>query len=341
MSALKNISYFIASAVLSKPLGFLLSIILARSLGPSTFGIWITLLLIVSYSPILALGTVETLLKQVPYFLGRREGTRVHEVEDSVMACILIASAAVVLIAAISLLILPSSIMGVPLSLLIMLIAVALSFISGYFYNRFAAYENFKAVGTMNFVRSALLLIMVGGLSWLMGLKGAVAGYLLHEMFVCGITASLNIRAHGRVGVRFQRELLIRAVRIGFPITLLWWVLTLSGTVDRIVLGSLLGPLAVGHYGLGLSLGSLLNLLPTAVGQVFYPRVNKQLGRGGTPESMKEIVMGPTLALGTLLANIQLAILICMPLLYNRLLPKYQPGLHAGEIFILEPSSRA
>jgi O-antigen/teichoic acid export membrane protein len=46
-------------------------------------------------------------------------------------------------------------------------------------------------------------------------------------------------------------------------------------------------------------------------------------------------VLAPTLALGTLLVNLQAGLLVIMPYLYNQLLPKYQPGLLAGQILIL------
>ncbi len=336
MTVIKNISYFFAAAVLSKPLGFLLSLILAKALGPADFGVWVTLMLVASYSPIVCLGTVETLLKQVPFYSGRGESHNIHEVEDSVMGSVAIASAIVISVALVSWCILPSISWGINTFLLVMMfMASAVSFVSAYFYNRFAAYENFKAAGTMDFLRSALALLFVGGMAWIWGLRGAVIGYLIHETTTCFLTALINIHTQGIVGIVFRRDLLIQAVRVGFPITLLWWVLTLTGTVDRVVLGSLLGPLAVGHYGLAISVVNVLYLLPMVVGRVLYPKVNKQFGQDSGSASMRHVMLAPTLALGAMLANLQLALLVIMPFLYNQLLPKYQPGLKAGEILML------
>ena len=336
MSVFKNISYFLAAAVLSKPLGFLLAFALAKSLGPQNFGVWVTLMLIISYSPIVCLGTVETLLKQVPYYLGRQESRQIQEVEKSVMGSLVLSALIVVGLALLAPLVLPSVSLGVDSSLVVMmLIATAIGYFSAFFYNRFAAYENFKAAGAMDFLRSVLALLFVGGMAWLWGLRGAVAGWLTHEIGMCSIIVLTNVRSHGKVGVSLRWDLLVRVVRIGFPITLLWWILTLTGTVDRIVLGSLLGPLSVGHYGLGISLASILLLVPMVVGRVLYPKVNRQFGKDGGAESMKRIVLAPTLALGTLLVNLQAGLLVIMPYLYNQLLPKYQPGLLAGQILIL------
>ena len=187
----------------------------------------------------------------------------------------------------------------------------------------------------MDFLRSILALLLIGGLAFVGGLRGAVMGYLLHELAMCAIAASSNIRAHGMPGISFHPGTLKNVIRIGFPITLLWWILTLTGTVDRIVLGSLLGPLSVGYYGVGLSMAGVLGLVPMVVGRVLYPTVSRQFGKDSRPISMKGVVLAPTLALGNLVANIQVALLIAMPMLYHRFLPKYEPGLIGGEILIM------
>ena len=180
-----------------------------------------------------------------------------------------------------------------------------------------------------------MALLLIGGMAWLWGLRGAAAGFLLHETALCAIGAIFNIRSHGKVGISFRRDLLIDAVRVGFPITLLWWSLTLTMSIDRIVLGSLLGPQSVGYYGLGISVASVLGLVPAAVGRVLYPKVNEEFGKNAGAESMKRLILAPTLALGNLLPNLQIFLLVIMPFLYNQFLPKYQPGLVAGQILVL------
>jgi O-antigen/teichoic acid export membrane protein len=112
-------------------------------------------------------------------------------------------------------------------------------------------------------------------------------------------------------------------------------VLTLTASVDRLVLGGLLGAAAVGYYAFGISLSGILFLVPTVVGRVLYPKVNKHFGRQADSHSMRRVVLAPTLALGTLLVNFQIVLLIGAPLLYNQILPKYHPGLLAGQILIL------
>jgi O-antigen/teichoic acid export membrane protein len=310
--------------------------VLAKALGPQEFGVWITLLLIVTYSPIISLGSVETLVKKVPYFLGRNEKERVREVESSVLGSLTLSAGVILALALAALLVLPLTAIKISRYIVAMwLVTIAISYFSAYFYQRFCAYENFKMTGATDACRSVLSLLLVGGLGWVWGLRGAVAGFFLQEIGVFGIAASLNIRAYGAPGISFRKDLIVNAVRIGFPITLLLWVLGLSASVDRVVLGSLLGAVSVGYYGLGMSVAGILALIPMVVGRVLYPKVNKQFGENPDSESMKRVVVAPSLALGTLAVNMQAVLLVGAPFLYCVMLPKYRPGLLAGQILIL------
>jgi O-antigen/teichoic acid export membrane protein len=333
---LQSIAYFLSGVVLAKSLGFLQSFIVAKTLAPANFGVWVTLMLVASYGPIVCLGTVETLLKQVPYYRGRNEPDRVKEIEDGILGSIVLASLFALAASLTTPFVMASTSLSAHSSLIVMVfVTMALGYFSAYFYHRFAAYEDFKSTGLIDFLRAAVALLFVGGMGWKWGLQGAVLGYLLHEAVTCLVLVLLNVRRHGKVGVSFRRDLLVHAVRVGFPITIVWWVLILQNSVDRVVLGSLLGPLSVGHYGLGLSVMSILSIVPMVVGRVLYPKVNRQFGEGADQNAMRRLVFAPTLALATLLANLQVLLLAATPILYNELLPKYRPGLLSGQILIL------
>lgn len=336
MPVVKNISYFLTAMVFAKGMGFLQAFVVAKILGPANFGVWVTLMLVVSYSPIVSLGTVETLLKQVPYFLGRNSHARVREVEGAVIGSLILSAAVFVGIAfAAPFLTALTSVGFEPFFVVVVALTIAVSCFSAYFYHRFAAYENFKATGSMDFLRGVVALICIGGMAWGWGLSGAVVGYSFHEAIMCVVLSLVNVRAYGGVRPSFRRDLLLNAVRVGFPITLLWWSLALTGSVDRVVLGGLLGSEAVGYFGLGISVTSLLALLPMVVGRVLYPRVNRRVAETPGSEAMKQVVIAPTLALSTLLVNLQVVLLVAMPFLYTWILPKYRPGLLAGQILVV------
>lgn len=336
MPIFQNIAYFLFAVVFSKGFEIARSYILAYKLGPAQYGSYITLLLIVSYSPIVCLGTVETLLKLVPFYRGQNNTARIKEIEGSVLGSVVIAAIVIIgfaILTPLALHILPVKLN--PYLISIVFLSVAVSFVTAYFYHRFAAYENFKAAGKTDIIRAIGALLIVGGMAWIWNLLGAVVGLLVIEIIMLIITYKRNIHFYGKPIINFNRALMANAVYVGFPITILWFVMTLQGTVDRLVLAGFLGPVAVGHYSLGLSVTGLLILVPTVVGRVLYPAVNKRIGENAEPESIKRIILFPTYTLSALLANAQLMILFLLPVLYCVLLPKYQPGLLAGKILLI------
>ena len=70
---IKNIAYAFVGVIIGQVLGSFNSFFLAKILSPADYGIWMTLIMIGSFSPILCFGTVETLLKEYPFLIGKKE----------------------------------------------------------------------------------------------------------------------------------------------------------------------------------------------------------------------------------------------------------------------------
>src|SRR6185312_16057880 len=113
MSLVRNIAFFLTAVVFAKAAGFLQSFVLARALGPADFGVWMTLLLIASYSPIISLGAGETMLKKVPYFLGRNMHEQAREIEGGVLAAAILAAVFLLFLGLAVSFILPTASLGV------------------------------------------------------------------------------------------------------------------------------------------------------------------------------------------------------------------------------------
>ena len=143
-STFKNIVYVFGAASLSKFIGMFTSLIMPKILEPANYGVWVTLLLIISYSPIVALGTVETLLKQFPYYAGKGEPNKAKEVENSVLGSIVLSSIALIIIGFSFPFLKIEAFQGASRLIYPMVVAASLGLFSAYFQNRFGAHQNFK-----------------------------------------------------------------------------------------------------------------------------------------------------------------------------------------------------
>lgn len=334
-SYLIGVSFSLTASVLSKIAGGLSSFFIAKALQPANFGIWLTLTLFVSYCPILSLGTVETLLKQIPFYIGKGEFQTARRLEDVIFTAILLAAAAILSIGLIFMLFLKqlqaSSIMP---EIILMVVAASLSFPSAYFYYRFVARQNFKTMGIVEITRAFTNVSLIVGFSYIWGLMGAAAGFCITEMMICLVSWRMSRRSHGQVNFALDFRTMWNSILIGFPITIFWWIFMLQGSADRVVSISFLGKVPTGYYGIGISIVSVMFLLPKAISKVLYPRINEKLGETARVEDLFRIVILPTRILNLFLSGVIGIAVIFMPFVYH-LVPKYLPGLAAGEILLV------
>lgn len=330
-----GISFSLIAAILSKIVGGLSSFFIAKALEPANFGIWLTMTLFVSYSSILSLGTVETLLKQIPFYKGKGELQKASQLEDVIFTAVVMAATVLLVVGFISPIFIEqlqtNSIMP---AIMVMVLATSLSFPSAFFYYRFVAHQNFKIMGIIETIRAFLNIFLVVGFSYIWGLIGAACGFCLSEMMVCLVSIMVSRRSHGRVKLDFDFRAMWNSVLIGFPITIFWWIFMLQGSVDRLVSISLLGTVPTGYYGIGLSIVSVMFLLPQSISKVLYPRINEKLGETAHKEDLYHIVILPTRILSLFLSGVIGVAVIFMPFVYH-MLPKYVPGLVAGQILLV------
>jgi O-antigen/teichoic acid export membrane protein len=316
--------------------GSLRSFVLAKVVDPSDYGIWTGSQTIISLSPIVCLGTMEALLKMVPYYRGKQDSEGLRQVESNVLGTLAIAAT---LLSVVLLLLAPA----LPFAFIRQNIVVvrisaasaAIGLFSAFYYHRCASYEDFKSVSFIDGLRSTLGCFCVLLFAWRWGVVGAVLGFLVGEVFTWIVSAAICARAHGNVQVRFQPVQMGRAVRVGFPITIIWWVYVIHTNIGRMTSLSYLGNAATGFYGVGSSMAMLFSLVPNTIGRVFYPRVNAQIGAKAGLRDLRETVVKPATAITMVLPVAQVIIFYLLPVVYNDFLPKYKTGLGCAQILIM------
>lgn len=333
---LTNVLFATAGVLVAQFLSSLRSFVLARLIDPSDYGIWTGVQMIVTLSPIVCLGTVEALLKQVPYFRGKGDPEGLRKVEETVFATMVLSALLVALVFLVGYPLIPFQFVRQNLLLSqLTAAAAAIAFFRAFYYHRCAAYEDFKSVSAIDTLQSLLGVFFVLFCGWRWGLTGAVTGYFIGELLTWVVAAWICGRAHGRVQARFETSPMLRAVQVGFPITIIWWVYALQTTVGRMTSISFLGNTQTGYYGAASSFAMLFALIPNTIGRVFYPRVNAQVGGNTGLERLRESVVLPTAAIALLLPLTQVMVFYLLPLVYHELLPKYEDGLTCAQILIM------
>jgi O-antigen/teichoic acid export membrane protein len=333
---LQHIVFVIFSAVMGKLIGIMMSFLVARFLQPANYGIWVTLMLIPTYASIFCFGSVETLIKQYPNYIGRGEHAKAVAVENSVLSSVMLSAVGLIVFGScFELLDSYSKWFSLDVSAYPVVVAAAVGLLTAFYSNRFVAHQNFKMVSVLDILRSLCSFSILVAFSWLWGLKGVVAGYTISELLICIFAAKLSWRLYGKGGLNFDPKQMWMTVRVGFPISIFWWIFIIQTSLDRVLSMALLGKTATGYYGLSISIVGAIVLIPQAISRVLYPKVNEMLGRNSGTSAIFETVILPARILSLLLPLMIGIVVIASPFVYQRLLPKYAPGLVSAQILFV------
>jgi O-antigen/teichoic acid export membrane protein len=333
---LRNVSFSLFASVFCRLAGGLSSFLIAKTLQPANFGVWLTMILLVSYGSLLSLGTVESLLKQLPFYKGKGDLSSVRRLENVVLGATVTAAVATVVIGLVlSVFVRWADVNSIIQPIRIMVVTAGLSHPSAFFYYRFVARQDFKTAGILDAARAVLTMLLVVGFAHFWGLNGAAAGFCLTEAAICISSAILSSASHGRAKIVIDFCSIWASIGVGFPITIFWWVFLVQSSIDRLVSVSLLGKGPTGYYGLGISVVSMAALLPQSISRVLYPRINEKLSETCCERDLFRMIVIPTRIIALVLAATAGVAVIVMPVVYHRVLPKYLPGLASGQILLL------
>ncbi len=257
---------FFAGSLAAMQAGRLLyTLALASRLDSSDFTRWSLLIATLGYSPILLLGLISGLGRDLPYLVGagRRRDARTSE---STVWCItlLLALGAAALTTAVGWLtgrLLPLLVVFLLSSWLLLQIQQVV----------LRSHLKFTAASWQQ-LAFGILAVFAGGVFLVVHLKTLEEAIILHVLAALG-ALSLGVSAHRPALVRPTVRTTIRLAAVGLPIASAGVLFSLLMTADRWIAASLLGTRSAAPYALASTLASGLMVLPTAISQQTYPRM--------------------------------------------------------------------
>lgn len=339
-SVLLHILYMVAGMGVARACGMVSTFLVANILGPGPLGIFSTIRLIYSYGTINHLGVLEAYRKEVPRLRGAGDETSAQEVENLSLWMAWVSSWIFVLIGASVLLTWryfdPSSqIAKYALPSFFLFVTVAGATVGTLHFDRFTIRHLFEQAGLIRGYRGVAYLIFLPLGAKLGGVTGVCLGFMLAEWSITVVSAWL---AHGLCPPMhpfLDVRRLAQLITIGFPITLVWWTYMMGTTFDRIVTVSLLGSEATGLYFLGITMSSVLQMVPEALSRVFNPRINEKMGATSDPVLVAKVVWEPATTLAWILPlAFPLCVFFVEPL-YRTGFTKFLPAVLSSQILVV------
>jgi O-antigen/teichoic acid export membrane protein len=296
-------------------------LVVGRLVAPATLGLFHGIGLVLGYVPVLELGILNGLNRELPYAMGKGDREQAKQLAAAGQAWALLVGGAVCV-----------ALWGVAGWELVRgeawraaswftngLLAVLLFYSQLYMETTYRTAHDFARLALVRVLQSLAalaLLVLVGvlnfyGLCLRAVLTAAVGGLLLYWW------------RPFRVGPRWHCGHLKQLLRVGAPILAvgqiyMWWPV-----VDRTLVLGLAGTEAMGLYAVALMAVGAVGVLPAAMSQIMYPRLAQQFGVQESLAALLRLSWKPMLVTAALLIPLVIAGWFLAPPLVRWLIPAY------------------
>jgi O-antigen/teichoic acid export membrane protein len=318
--------------------GAVLSVVLARTIGPSGNGRYVLLLTLVGLtSMIVSLG----LHAGITYEVSRRRWSVARAYRTSFLLALVLGLAGVIVGFGFFFLTRHTVFGGIPGWLaLLALASVPLTLAYEYAASILLARERYEHYTSLLTVHAATLMLIGAGLAVPFGLKGAVVGIPASALIGTLLAAKLLADESSRDTTPDGGDSLSRAVRFGLQS----WGANLLQQVnyrfDVLILGGFATAAAVGVYSVALTLTSVAWILPQALQTVLFPRaasldqaaIAGEISSGESDEALAKAIRHAVLQMLPVGLAVSALLALGVPLLYG---PRFHETVALG--FVLLP----
>jgi O-antigen/teichoic acid export membrane protein len=271
-------------------------ILQARCVLPSVLGMFNSMGLVLGYAPFLQLGVLNGINRELPYFIGKGDRGRVNELAAAAQAWAMMVGCFV-----------GGGLAGAGIWQLYhgqgqlavgwftyAVLGVLLFYNTYYLQMTYRTAHDFARLAVSSVIENSVALVLVGLVALF-----SFYGICLRSLLTAVVSATfLHYWRPVRVGLYWDRQHLRNLKHllvIGAPIFIVGQVYAWWTVLNSTLVYAYMGDEGMGLYALVLVGGGAMELVPTAVGQVIYPRMAEQYGRTGRLGDLLRMSVKPTI----------------------------------------------
>ena len=331
--AVRHTILLTTSVIVSQLLLILRGFILAKFLGPSLYGLWHGLRVIINNSDHYNLGIYEGMRREVPYYRGKGDLKRVEEmISTAYLSGVLLASLTSCILIGISLLFSNRFDRATILCLWIVAGILMVRQIYLFLCKKLESEGRFYSRSKAELLSVWLGVPLSIGLMFILDIYGFLIGILLGYLLAGFVVQKgETIITEHRIRLGLSLDLL----KIGFPIILIGLLLSALKSIDKLMILYFLDRTMLGYYGMAFVAASFIGFFPGALKSVLYPRLMEKLGEKGDKLTLKRFLVEPSLLLVFLTLLVIGFVYLLAPVGIRILLPQYIPSITPTKILAL------
>ena len=269
------------------------AIIQGRFVGPAVLGLFNGIGLALGYAPLLQLGVLNALNRELPYYFGKGDQKQVQELASAAQAWTIALGGS----AAIGMLVVSVSYLATGDFQRCAGWATNVVLVFTLFYSNNYLQMTYRT--SHDFARLAVVNVMVNVLSLLLLVLAALLsfyGLCLRQLIVELTSLSLLYYFRPvRVGPKWSTKHFKHLLMVGLPIFGAGQLYALWSVLDRTLVFRLAGNEGMGLYSQAVTIMTAMEMLPLALSQVIYPRMAEKYAKTGRMAGLVQMASKPTL----------------------------------------------
>ncbi len=309
------------------------TIIIMRFLHPESYGIWLSLMIFLSYGAFSSLGIEYGISNRLPFYHGANDEKRTAEIMDTAYLAWTTLSFIFGIFMFFFALLMENGSTQYRMGLAIVGF-LTLSEQQSTFFGRIqtSLLKDFKTGSLILIIRGILSFTILIPLAYFFNLTGFMMGALMVSFITMIIWRTKSNYCFKK---KISISALIEIIKLGFPILLVVMGGILMTSLDRILILKLLGVAVLGYYGIISLGGSALYGLLAQAGASMGPHIAEDMGKNNNyVPSLEKYLVKPTILFAYLIVILISFLIIGLPPFIELFLNKYLPGLPAFYIYV-------
>jgi len=328
---MQDISIFSVSSYFANIAYFLRGFLNASIVGPSMYGLWAGLNIILSFGFYAHMGVLQGMSREIPYNLGKGDERKADVVRANAFGFCIITSIIIAILIVICSLFFRErlGLTGMAGIVTISILIVVQNTVT--FYRlALASIKRFSIIAMADFLFPVVCVV----LTILLVTKWNIYGIYAVAIFgPLAIISFFYFKTRYKPRIRLDFKIIFKLVKIGLPLLSLFLFPFILFTVDKILILKFLGATELGYYALALLIFRFITYLPMVVNRVVEPRLFREYGETEDIKSLKKYLLVPTKAMATFLPLFIGIVYFISSFVIRYFMPYYMPSL--GPLFIV------
>lgn len=330
-NVLKDSSVSATSSGVAALLSIFQAIVVARLLGPESYGILHIYRLVLAYTAFTNIGTFWAMLREMSYHKGKGDYETIAVIKNNAFTLNMITSTLACILVTLFFYnpLLPHS------APVIEVLFVCLIIIAARLYNfsihYFVASKEFVARGVLVVLFPLCNIVFVFPLGVPYGLKGVLLAMLL--AYTAGIIYAIRKGAF-QVRLDIAKRPTLALIKGGASISANGLLALAVASIDRLMIIYFMPTIQLGYYGIASMINGVLDTLYRSTFIGLFPRITESYGKTKSIQAIRNYVWKPLLVLAHVSPLFLGSMIILIRPMVDCILPKYTPAVLPAQLLI-------